>query len=119
MALRSSVIFIGELDIAGCDAVRAALDCLHAPALIDLRNVRYIDASALHEFAKLAFRIGPGRVTMVVAPGHVRRVLLLVGFEQLFTIVDVIRPSRARANRIGPAAGTPSGWASAGAPLDG
>ncbi|GAC1657451.1 MAG: hypothetical protein NVS4B3_24010 [Gemmatimonadaceae bacterium] len=88
-----TVVLSGDLDISSAPAVRVLLDALDGRGTVDMREVRYIDSSALSELVRVARRVGVGEITLVVASRNVRRVLGLVGFEQLFTIVDVSRPS--------------------------
>ncbi len=88
-----SVVLSGDLDIYGAPAVRRLLDALDVPGTIDMRGVVYLDSSALAELVRVARRVGLGEVTLVVASKNVRRVLDLVRFGELFTIVDVSRPS--------------------------
>lgn len=92
-ALPQPVVLSGDLDIYGAPAVRLVLDCLVGPGVVDMRDVRYLDSSALNELARVARRVGLHEVTLVVASENVRRVLKIVEFEKLFTIVDVVRPS--------------------------
>lgn len=87
-----TVVLSGDLDIFDAPAVRLALETLQGPGMVDLRDVPYIDCAVLTEFARCARRIGPREVTLIVASANVRKVLRLVAFEELFSIVDVVRP---------------------------
>lgn len=91
-AMPQPVVLSGDLDIFGAPAVRLALESLQGPGVVDMRGVRYLDSSALNELARVAHRVGPCEVTLVVASANVRRVLEIVEFEKLFTIVEVVRP---------------------------
>jgi len=88
-----SVVLSGELDMYEAPTVRELLDALDGPGTIDMREVVYLDSSALAELARVARRVGPGKVSLVVSSTNVRRVLDLARFEKLFTIIDVSRPS--------------------------
>ena len=92
-AMPQSVVLSGDLDCYRAAAVRLVLEKLEGPGIVDMRGVRYLDSSALNELARVARRIGLREVTLVVASVNVRRVLQIVEFEKLFTIVDVVRPS--------------------------
>jgi anti-anti-sigma factor len=91
-----SVVLSGELDMYEAPTVRRLLDALDGPGTIDMREVVYLDSSALNELARVARRVGPGEVTIVVGSKNVRRVLDVVRFAELFMIVDVSRPSNGR-----------------------
>ncbi|HEY6235084.1 MAG TPA: STAS domain-containing protein [Candidatus Elarobacter sp.] len=96
MSRSESVILSGDLDLFQAPTIRRLLDPIDGPATIDMRNVSYLDSSALKELARVARRVGPGQVTLVVASPNVRRVLDLVRFAELFSIVDVSRPLNGR-----------------------
>jgi anti-anti-sigma factor len=80
------VVFSGELDFYGVERVRAALEPIAGPVVIDLTDVRLIDASTLTELVRLRKRVGDC-VTVVAPSPNVRRVFGIVGFEKLFRIV--------------------------------
>ncbi len=80
------VAFSGELDLYGVERVRAALEAVDGPAIIDLSDVRFIDASVLTELVRLRKRVGDC-VTLVVPAPHIRRTLEIVRFAALFRIV--------------------------------
>lgn len=80
------VAFSGELDIYGVERVRAALDAIDGPAIVDFTDVRFVDSSTLTELVRLRKRVGDC-VTLVVPTPHIRRALDIVGFEALFRIV--------------------------------
>lgn len=61
---------------------------MNGPAVIDLSGVSLLTAAALTELHRAALRAGIGSVTLAGAPPHVRRVLEIVRFEQLFQIAD-------------------------------
>lgn len=90
----SSVVLTGDLDIYEAPALRRVLDVLDGPGTVDMRGVRYLDSSALAELARVARRIGRHEVTLVVASANVRKVLGIVRFDNLFTIVDVPHPTQ-------------------------
>jgi len=80
------VAFTGELDFYGVERVRVALEAVTGAVVIDLTEVRLIDASTLTELVRLRKRVGD-RVTVVAPSANVRRVFAIVGFEKLFRIV--------------------------------
>lgn len=80
------VAFSGELDFYGVERVRAALAPIAGPVVIDLTDVRLIDASTLTELVRLRKRVGDC-VTVIAPSANVRRVFAIVGFEKLFRIV--------------------------------
>jgi anti-anti-sigma factor len=86
-----TVVLSGELDMYGAPAVRRLLDAITGPGAVDMREVRYLDASALTELVRVARRVGARQVTLLVASKNVRKVLDIVGFDEIFTIVDVSR----------------------------
>ena len=92
MARSPSVVLSGELDIYEAPALRRLLDALDGPGTIDMRDVVYLDASALGELARVARRVGRYEVTLTVGSKNVRRVLDVVRFAELFIIDDVSPP---------------------------
>ncbi len=88
MAPPPVVVLSGELDGSSALRVRDALAAVPQGGTVDLRAVRYLDASVLSEFARLARRIGTMQATLVVASPQIRRVFTLVRFDELFRIVE-------------------------------
>ncbi|GAC1581178.1 MAG: hypothetical protein NVS3B7_16160 [Candidatus Elarobacter sp.] len=86
MKAPANVSFSGELDIYGVERVRAALEAIDGPAILDFTDVRFIDSSTLTELVRLRKRVGDC-VTLVVPAAHIRRALDIVGFDALFRIV--------------------------------
>lgn len=72
-AVSQPVVLSGDLAIYGAPAVRLALDSLQGPGVVDMRDVRYLDCSALTELARVARRVGLRDVTLLVASANVRR----------------------------------------------
>jgi anti-sigma B factor antagonist len=57
-------------------------------AVIDLSRVTYVDSTFLHELVSLHLRLKEHGVTLVGANSAIRRVLDIVGFDQLFRIAE-------------------------------
>lgn len=90
----------GELDVATRQSLRGAFAALAEvdEAIIDLRDVRYVDSASLAEFAWLAdrFRKREARVVWIILPGsHVERVLQISGLVQTMAIVATPEAARA------------------------
>jgi anti-anti-sigma regulatory factor len=66
------------------------LAALSGAAIIDLAGVRYVDSSALSEFAIYAKRILPARAVLTGLDPQVLRIFQIVRFESLF----VLEPKR-------------------------
>ncbi len=82
------VKLVGEIDVYSARAACRALDDIDGPAVVDLSRVRLLCAEGLRELARVAARVGNGVVILRGAPPHVRRVLQIARFEQLFKIED-------------------------------
>ena len=80
------VVLTGEIDIFTAPKVCRSLDTIVGPATIDLTDVPLLGAAGLAELARVAKRVGFRTVTLVGARPHVRRVLAIARFEQLFII---------------------------------
>jgi anti-anti-sigma factor len=86
--LRPVIRLSGELDVYGARAACRALDAIDGPAIVDMSEVRFIDGSGLSELARVAKRTGAGNVVLVVPSVQIRRVLAIVRFPELFSIVE-------------------------------
>jgi anti-anti-sigma factor len=86
--VRPVVTLSGELDVYRTRVACRVLDTIDGPAIIDMSEVAFLDGSALSELARVAKRAGPGNVVLVVPSVHIRRVLDIVRFPELFHIVD-------------------------------
>jgi anti-anti-sigma factor len=80
----SIIAFVGELDLVRRPYLRQTLGLLEGPIVFELSGVRYVDSSALNEFALYARRITPARAVLAGMQPHVRRVLQIVRFDRLF-----------------------------------
>jgi anti-anti-sigma factor len=80
------VTLSGELDLYRAPAVRASLEGIDGPVVIDLSGVSYIDSSLLNELARLRRRVG--EVALVVTSPQVRRIIDIVGFDRAFRVVE-------------------------------
>lgn len=94
----------GELDVATRGSLRSGFASLAevSEAIIDLRDVRYVDSASLAEFAWLAdrFRRREADVVWVIAAGsHVERVLQISGLMQTMTIVATLAEAQERFSR--------------------
>jgi anti-anti-sigma factor len=91
-ALRQGVallVFRGELDLAAAAAMRQRVDSVTGTDLvIDLRDVTFIDSSALRELlrAREAVTGSGARIVLAGAPAGVRRLLELTGTTELFEL---------------------------------
>ena len=90
----SVVVLAGDLDVYTVKRVRAALDPVDGPAIVDMSAVEFLDAAALGELARLARRVGTGTVVLVVPSPQIRRVLDIVRFDRLFRIVTRMPDAR-------------------------
>ncbi len=86
MLAQRVVVLSGEIDIYSASTACRALDDIDGAAVIDLSHVRLLSAAGLAELARLAKRVGFGTVTLTGAHPHVRRVLTIARFEQMFNI---------------------------------
>jgi anti-sigma B factor antagonist len=83
------LIFRGELDLAAAAAMRQRVEAVVGTDLvIDLRDVTFIDSSALRELLRAREAvIGAGaRIVLAGAPAAVRRLLELTGTESMFEL---------------------------------
>ncbi|GAC1615802.1 MAG: hypothetical protein NVS4B13_09950 [Candidatus Elarobacter sp.] len=85
---RPIVALSGDLDLYTAPDMREALSGITQPAIVDLTKVRFIDAAALTELALVARRIGRGNLTLIVPRGFLTRLMTLVEFEHLCTVVS-------------------------------
>lgn len=98
------VTLSGELDVSTRGSLKSVLATLGdaAEAIIDLRDVRYVDSAALADFAWLAdrFRKREAEVVWIIAGGsHVERVLQISGLSQSMTIVATPEEAQQRLRR--------------------
>lgn len=92
MIAQPTVVLTGDLDYFRAPEVRHVLAGVRGPAVIDLSGVDYLDSSGLAELAALARRVPD--VTLVVPSPHLRRILEIVSFTQLFRIVPSLEYGR-------------------------
>lgn len=85
---RPIVALSGDLDIYTAPDMREELARITEPAIVDLTKVQFIDAAALTELALLARRVGRGNLTIIVPRGFLTRLMTLVEFEHLCTIIS-------------------------------
>jgi anti-sigma B factor antagonist len=75
--------FTGELDLAGVDAARAALDAGVSESAerveLELAELAFLDSSGLSVFIELARRVP---VTIVSSSGPVRRIITVTGLDE-------------------------------------
>jgi anti-anti-sigma factor len=83
----------GEYDISRQDVLEEQLAAAHDAdvAVLDLRDVPYLDSSALSSFIKLRKRMmerGPGIVRIAGASPQVRRIFQLTNLDRIFRIEE-------------------------------
>jgi anti-sigma B factor antagonist len=81
------LIFRGELDLAAAASMRSRVDALAGSALvIDLRDVTFLDSSALRELlnARESVVRRGGRIVLSGVPVSVQRLLDMTGTSDLF-----------------------------------
>jgi anti-anti-sigma factor len=81
------LVFRGELDLAAASAMRARVESVAGIGLvIDLRDVTFIDSSALRELlhARQTVVASGARIVLAGVPAGVRRLLELTGTDSLF-----------------------------------
>lgn len=89
------IVLTGDRDVFTAAKMREALADVHEPAVIDLTQLRHLDASALGVLAAVARRVGIGRLTVVVPRGNLNRLLRTVGFPSLCRIITDRREKQA------------------------
>jgi anti-anti-sigma factor len=90
------LVFRGELDLAAAAAMRARVESVAGSALvIDLRDVTFVDSSALRELtnARNTVTRGGRRIVLSGVPASLRRLLEMTGTDELFETA----PTRASA----------------------
>jgi anti-anti-sigma factor len=80
----------GEYDFSRKEELGLLFGALPAdgPAVIELSRVTYVDSTFLNELVGLHSRLKAHGVTLVGPNSGIRRVLGIVGFDQLFRIAD-------------------------------
>ncbi len=80
----------GEYDLTRRNHVASLFEDITpgGPVVVDMTDVTYIDSSFLHALTALHFRFKEWGVTLVGARPQIRRILQVMNFERLFTIVD-------------------------------
>lgn len=80
----------GEYDLSRKEELGLLFATLPADgtAVIDFSHVTYIDSTCLHELVMLHLRRKENVVTLAGANRAIRRVLGIVGFDQLFRITE-------------------------------
>ena len=79
----------GEYDLARLAEVRDIFEAVDERAVvIDFGTVTYVDSLFLQEMIKLHRRLPSGAVTLVNVDNNIRRLLELMGLDQMFTIVS-------------------------------
>lgn len=90
---RVHVVPAGELDMATCPLVEAEVDGLlerrFRHVVIDLRQLTFIDSSGAHLLLNAGRRAqaSGSRLSLMLAPGAVSRVLELCGVLECFEVV--------------------------------
>ncbi|HEX3463052.1 MAG TPA: STAS domain-containing protein [Candidatus Elarobacter sp.] len=81
------VVLRSSSDVVTATDIREALFDLTEPAVVDLTQVRQLDAGALGALAAVARRVGLGKLTLVVPRGNLSRLMKLVGFPSLCRVI--------------------------------
>jgi anti-anti-sigma factor len=86
----SRVLLEGEYDLARQDEVARLFASLDGddPIIIDVARVTYIDSTILKELGKLHLRSAGRTITLAGPSDHLRHVLEIVGFDQIFDIAE-------------------------------
>lgn len=84
---RPVVALDGDLDIYTAPDMREELSRITEPTIVDLTKVRFMDAAALTELALVARRVGRGKLTVIVPRGFLTKLMTLVEFDHLCTII--------------------------------
>jgi anti-anti-sigma factor len=87
----SLLLLRGELDLAAAAMLRARVEAAAGAGLIiDLREVTFIDSSALRELlnARQALQRHGSRLVLSGVPASVRRLLAMTGTTGLFEMAD-------------------------------
>lgn len=90
------LVFRGELDLAAASAMRRRVESVAGSGIvIDLRDVTFLDSSALRELlrARASVVAAGARIVLAGAPPSVRRLLELTGTAAMFETA----PTRASA----------------------
>lgn len=80
----------GEYDVARRSEVVSIFKSVPSgePVVIDLTKVTYLDSLFMQELVLLNRRLGELPITLVGANPNIRRLLQIVGFDQLFQLAD-------------------------------
>ncbi len=93
-------VLSGDLGVFPSSRMREALAQVHEPSTIDLTHVRHLDAAALGVLASVARRVGIGKLTIIVPRGNLTRLMKLVGFASLCTVIVDRRESTSLGSRL-------------------
>lgn len=80
----------GEYDLTRKDEVAALFAAIDGgdPIVIDMTGVTYIDSTILYQFAALKSRQNGNTIRLTGLNPHIRRVLRIVKFDELFDLSD-------------------------------
>lgn len=80
----------GEWDLTRKEEIGALLHSFDGeePLVIDVTALQYVDSSILHEIGRLRAANAGRSITLAGANPHIQRVLRIVGFDHIFTLVD-------------------------------
>lgn len=89
---------VGDIDMATRDALISAVrnaDVASADgAIIDLRDVAFMDSSGVGALVVISNHLGEGRLAVVVGPGLVDQVLAITSMNSLFHITNSLEDAR-------------------------
>ncbi len=84
----------GEYDLTRKDEIAGLFGSIdgESSVVIDMTTVTYMDASFLRELRMLRLRDEARSITLAGANRHIRRVLKIVNFDELFEVTDCQGP---------------------------
>lgn len=84
------IVLEGEYDLTRKQEVESLFATLNGdkPLIIDVATVTYMDATILHQLGTLRLRNARRPIRLARANTNIRRVLHIVGFDQIFDMTD-------------------------------
>jgi anti-anti-sigma factor len=97
---RPVIVLKGDFGYLASHQMRDVLAELAEPATIDLTQVQHLDATALGMLAAVARRVGLGQLTLIVPRGSLTRLMKMVGFANLCTVITDRRETPSLGSRL-------------------
>ncbi|MEV6547776.1 STAS domain-containing protein [Streptomyces sp. NPDC051597] len=103
---RTVVKLLGEIDMAVVLCVTAEMDALtdrpHTDIVVDLGSVEFLDCCGLGMLCRARRRVEErgGRLTLVRAGPVVRRMLRILGLDQVFAVVGTLEGALGRRTSV-------------------